>query len=84
VTRDRELPSSGSTVTFTAALIGPSIPWSAQCLGGLIAGISEVILRWAEPMRRVVTHFEPTRGAFGAGLAIAGALVIIGSAPKGP
>src|SRR3954468_12030721 len=58
-TRDRSAPS-GSTVTSTAARIGPSRPRTAHARGGSSRTSSEVLGRSAPPIRRTVTHRAPT------------------------
>jgi len=62
LTRDRAPVSSGSTVTSTIARIGPSMPCTAQLLGGSSLTSSEADSRSTPPIRRVIVHFEQTVG----------------------
>lgn len=61
VSRDRDLSASGSTVTATMALLGPSMPRSAHRCGGSYSVISVVTSRSRPPILRMVVHLEPTR-----------------------
>jgi hypothetical protein len=53
---------TGSTVTSTVARTGPSIPRTPQDRGGSTWVSTDVTVRSAPPIRRVVRHFAPTRG----------------------
>src|SRR5215208_1003299 len=62
VTRDRTPSLRGSTVYLTDSLIGPPAPRAVQLLGGSISVSSEVVVRTAPPISRVVVYLEPTPG----------------------
>lgn len=63
---DRDLlrcpASSGAIITRTSARTGPSIPWIAHVVGGSYSVISEVELRFAPPIFRVMVQIDPTPG----------------------
>jgi hypothetical protein len=53
---------TGFTVRSTMARIGPSMPRPPHVVGGLMRTTSEVLDRFAPPMRRVVRQCVPTGG----------------------
>ncbi len=60
VTRERDPSASGSTLTETIALIGPSMPRSAHRRGGSHSVILVFTVRSRPPIDRTVVHVEPT------------------------